>query len=245
MQQRGSLTVVGTGIKAIAHVTQESVAYMQMADKLFYLVCEPITAAWVKSLNPSAESLYPLYKVGRPRMETYMEMVDVMLSAAGAGKDVCAAFYGHPGVFAFPTHEALRRARQRGIVARMIPGISAEDCLFADLGIDPATAGCQSFEATDFLVRRRVFDVSAALILWQIAVIREANMPGELCNREGLAELASLLLRHYGPEHEVIIYEAAQLSLCAPRIDRLPLRDLADAPAVPVSTLYVPPLMER
>jgi len=46
-------------------------------------------------------------------------------------------------------------------------------------------------------------------------------------------------------EHEVIIYEAAQLSLCAPRIDRLPLRDLADAPAVPVSTLYVPPLMER
>jgi len=31
----------------------------------------------------------------------------------------------------------------------MLPGISAEDCLVADLGIDPASSGCQSYEAND------------------------------------------------------------------------------------------------
>jgi len=34
----------------------------------------------------------------------------------------------------------------------MLPGISAEDCLFADIGVDPGIYGCQSFEATDLFV---------------------------------------------------------------------------------------------
>jgi hypothetical protein len=34
----------------------------------------------------------------------------------------------------------------------MLPAVSAEDCLFADLGVDPGAAGCQSHEAADFLI---------------------------------------------------------------------------------------------
>jgi hypothetical protein len=41
------------------------------------------------------------------------------------------------------------RSSTDGFDAVMLPGISAEDCLFADLGIDPGMIGCQSFEATD------------------------------------------------------------------------------------------------
>ena len=37
----------------------------------------------------------------------------------------------------------------------MLPAISAEDCLFADVGIDPAMTGCQSYEATDFMINGR------------------------------------------------------------------------------------------
>jgi Tetrapyrrole (Corrin/Porphyrin) Methylases len=65
---------------------------------------------------------------------------------------VCAVFYGHPGVFCTPSHESIRIARKLGYRATMLPAISAEDCLFADLGVDPGKHGCQSFEATDFLV---------------------------------------------------------------------------------------------
>ena len=34
----------------------------------------------------------------------------------------------------------------------MLPGISAEDCLLADLGVDSAHNGLQSLEATDLLI---------------------------------------------------------------------------------------------
>ena len=61
----------------------------------------------------------------------------------------------------------------------MLPGISAEDCLFADLGVDPAEAGCQSYEATRFLERRPAIEPRAALILWQIGVVGSANHSAE------------------------------------------------------------------
>src|SRR5437773_2103233 len=75
---------------------------------------------------------------GKPRRETYAEMVEELLAPVRAGHNVCAAFYGHPGVFVNPGHEAIRRARAEGFPARMLPAVSALDCLVADLGIDPA-----------------------------------------------------------------------------------------------------------
>jgi hypothetical protein len=85
--------------------------------------------------------------------------------------EVCVVFYGHPGVFVQPAHEAIRVARLEGFTARMLPGISAEDCLFADIEVDPGVYACQSFEATDFLVRKRKFDPRSPLVLWQIGSI--------------------------------------------------------------------------
>ena len=91
-------------------------------------------------------SLQPLYGERKSRMKTYREMVHAMLTEVRAGKNVCVAFYGHPGVFAWAPHEAIRIARKEGYFAHMEPGISSEDCLYADLGIDPATFGCQHYE---------------------------------------------------------------------------------------------------
>ena len=238
----GSLTVVGTGILAGGHATLETIAVLRDATKVFYLVADAAAARWILDLQPEAESLYGSYAPGKDRRASYEEMVERMLAAVRAGETVCGAFYGHPGVFAFPTHEAVRRARAEGFEAQMLPGISAEDCLFADLGVDPAAHGCQSFEASDFLLRRRRFDPTAALVLWQIGAIGVRDFSQEdLWSREGLAVLAARLLEVYPPGHEVVIYEAAQYAVCEPLIRRTPLSTLAEAPASVLSTLYVPP----
>ena len=79
-------------------------------------------------------------------------MADAIVAEVELGKTVCAVFYGHPGVFARPSHLAIERTRALGHRAEMLPAVSAEDCLFADLGVDPGD-GCQSFEATNFVVR--------------------------------------------------------------------------------------------
>ena len=132
------LIVVGTGIRTTGQLTIETIACMQRADQLFYVVADPIAEEVIRRLCPDgAESLYGLYGEGKPRPQTYQEMVDRVLASVRAGQRTVAAFYGHPGVFAYSLHESIRRARAEGYRARMLPGISAEDCLFADLGVDP------------------------------------------------------------------------------------------------------------
>lgn len=246
MSERGSLTVVGTGFRVSGQITHEAQSAIDGAEKLFHLVQDIVTHHWLEERNPTAESLYDSYAEGRPRRETYEEMVERMLAPVRAGRRVCAAFYGHPGVFVMPAHEAIRRARAEGFEAEMLPGISAEDCLVAELGFDPGQGGCQSFEATDFLIRHRRFDPTSHLILWQIGSIGVSDFrEGDLWNPEGVAILARELGATYGAAHEVEIYEAAPYPICPPKRHRCRLDELSQAPVTLASTLYVPPLPNR
>ncbi|MEO8276970.1 MAG: SAM-dependent methyltransferase [Thermoanaerobaculia bacterium] len=246
MDKQGSLTIVGTGMLIAGQVTQEALHAIEEAGKLFYLVTDIVTSRWLESLNPTAESLYDCYGDGKPREESYREMVERLLAALRAGNDVVAAFYGHPGIFVAPSHEAIAIARSEGFRAEMQPGISAEDCLFADLSIDPGERGCQSFEATDFLLRRRIFDPTSTLILWQIGGIGVFDFHRTaLWSRQGLEVLAAELLHRYAADHEVVVYEAVPYPSLPPRIFRCTLADLPQAPVTIRSTLYVPPLPDR
>jgi hypothetical protein len=124
----------------------------------------------------------------------------------------------------------------------MLPGVSAEDCLFSDLEIDPVAQGCQSWEATDFLLRGRAPDPALGLVLWQIGIVGVTTFErGSTWSNPGLPLLAETLLRHYPPSHRVTVYRAATLPTQAPRIERLPLSGLAGSTPPPDSTLYVPP----
>ena len=242
----GELVVVGTGIKLVNHTTLEALDCIKRADRLIYLVTDPATETWLRRLNAAAESLIDCYAPGKPRERSYREMVQRMLAAVRTGAYVCAAFYGHPGVFVNPAHHAVRRARREGFRARMLPGVSTEDCLFADLGVDPADHGCQSFEATDFLAYRRRFDPTSALILWQVGVLGEPSFPTEAgCRPERLERLTRVLRRHYDDRHPVILYEAAQFAVSEPRITKIPLSKLPTTRLWSITTLYIPPKPSR
>src|SRR3546814_11468295 len=79
---------------------------------------------------------------------TYREMVAAMLAEVRAGRRVCGAFYGHPGVFARVPHKAIAQARAEGFEAHMEDGVSVEDCLSADIGIDPGEVRCQHYKTS-------------------------------------------------------------------------------------------------
>jgi Tetrapyrrole (Corrin/Porphyrin) Methylases len=236
----GSLTVLGTGIRFGVHLTAEARAALLRADRVLYLLANPITRQWFSRLRPDATSLHSFYAPGQERAETYRQMVAAILTQVHEGHDVCAAFYGHAGVFVSPGHEAIRQARAAGYEATMLPAISAEDCLFADLAIDPGRAGCQSYEATNFLLTHRPVDPAAVLILWQVGVLGEWGSNGET-DRRRLGMLARRLLELYPSEHEVIAYEASPYPVGNAIAVRLPLRRLADAHVTAATTLVVPP----
>ena len=236
----GSLTIVGSGIKAGFQTTPEAMRSIKRADKVLYLFADPVPATWITKVNPSAQSLEGFYATSKDRQSTYEEIAEEILLWVRRGLDVCVVLYGHPGVFVAPSHEAIRRAREEGFDARMLPGVSAEDCLFADLGVDPGAWGCQSFEATNFLLFRRSFDTSTPLVLWQVAgvgVRQGATQP----SAAGLQALTEFLRDHYGPDHEVILYQASPYPVFDPIVQRIRLRDLPTADPTPMSTLYVPP----
>jgi uncharacterized protein YabN with tetrapyrrole methylase and pyrophosphatase domain len=242
MTKQGSLLVVGTGLKAGGQITPEAQSAIKNADKVFYVEGNSLIVSQIKSLNPNAETLLDLYAKGKPRYLTYMEMVERIITAVRSGLDVCAVFYGHPGVFVAPSHRAIRLARSEGYEALMLPGISAEDCIFADLVIDPARYGCQSYEATDFVIYRRVFDRRSTLVLWQVGVIGQVDYQGRIYDaKKGIDLLVEVLLESYPADYQAIIYEAAVFGLFLPRIEPVAIAKLGEAVLTGISTLVIPP----
>jgi uncharacterized protein YabN with tetrapyrrole methylase and pyrophosphatase domain len=236
----GSLTVVGTGIQLGTQLTPEARTAIKNADVVLSLVAEPVMQAAIRRLNPETRSLQQHYVVGERRADAYEAMIEDIVSHVRRGLDVCVAFYGHPGVFVAPSHEAVRRAREEGFRARMLPGISAEDCLYADLGVDPARFGYQCYEATDFLVHGRHVETTAALVLWQLGTVGN-SAAAEEATPSGLQVLVEVLLELYPPDHEVVVYEASPYPGFDPLIRRVPLADLSPQHVTALSTLYVPP----
>jgi hypothetical protein len=227
-------------------MTTEALECVARAEQLFHVVTDRPTQRWLEQLNRTATTLDDCYAEGKPRSTTYREMTARILTAVRSGLQVCVAFYGHPGVFAQATHRAVRQARREGYEARMLPGISAEDCLFADLGVNPGDGGCQSFEATDFLLFRRRFDPTSHLILWQVGVLGEGSVRKNMsCRPDRLQTLTDALRRDYPATHRVTLYEASTLPICRPMIASLALARLPRMTVLPMTTLYVPPLPPR
>jgi Tetrapyrrole (Corrin/Porphyrin) Methylases len=236
------LTIVGTGIRAGLQMTVETQICIRQASKLLYLVADPVSEACIKKLNPRSESLGPMYEVGKPRIEIYENMIHRILSEVEVAGDVCVAFYGHPGVLSYPARESMRRAKAMGMPARMLPAISTEDSLFADLGIDIGSAGLQSYEATRFLFNKYKFDTSTGLVLWQLGVLGENDWAPPHPNvRPRLETLAEYLMGYYRPTHRVFLYHAPEFPTSPPVVEELALADIPKARFFTISTLYIPP----
>ena len=200
----GRLVVVGSGIKGIAHLTLEAVGHLEEADKVFYTVADGSTAAFIHSKNANAIDLYNLYDIGKPRYETYIQMAEKMLREVRNGFYVVGIFYGHPGIFVNPTHRAIAIARQEGHQAFMLPGISAEACLFSDIGVDPAFPSCQTFEATDLLLRERPINTTGHVVIFQIDIVGDSGFhPNGFMNTKPQI-LISKLQDIYGVDHPIV-----------------------------------------
>lgn len=248
IESKGSFVAVGLGMMLGAHLSPRSRSEIEQADVVFALVSDAIVELWLQQMRPDARSLQPYYAEGKRRTDSYREMIEAMLSEVRAGKRVCGVFYGHPGVFAQVPHHAVAQARAEGFEADMQPGISAEDCLYADLGIDPGTYGCQHYEASQLMFYRRRLDLAAYLILWQIGLTGDRTLARYSTGPAYRRLLVDLLIAEgYSPEHEVVVYEAATLPITAPRMEGLPLSGLIDADLRLQSTLVIPParVMER
>lgn len=246
MKKRGELVVVGLGIGLVGQVTIDARQCIEAADEVHYIATSRPSELWLRSLNPNAYSLSDTYAAGRSRVDSYREMAERICSRVRAGVRVCACFYGHPGVFVQASHAAIRSLKRTGHAARMLPGISADACLFADLGVNPGDRGLQSFEATDLLLHRRRLDPTTPMLLWQAGVLGEPDARGYApARRERVQVLTNYLLRSYPPNHTIVIYVASTSPITKPYIRRLQLSTLPSRRLLAPMTLFVPALKQR
>ena len=239
-EKQGSLVCVGPGMTLGAHITQRCRKQIENAEVVF-TNCHPIMEEWISLMNKDVRSLQGLYGENKDRRITYREMLEAIMQEVREGKQVVGAFYGHPGVFARVPHQAVNQARKEGYRARMEPGISAEDCLYADMGIDPGDYGCQHYEASQVVFYERRLDPSAYLILWQIALAGDISIAKRLSSKEEREVLVRLLSNDYPLSHRVALYECPTLITDNVRIDWITLGELPEADLTPVTTLVVPP----
>jgi hypothetical protein len=177
------------------------------------VVADPATEVFIRQLRPDALDLHVFYDNGKKRIDTYIQMAEAILYQVRAGYHVLAIFYGHPGVFVHPSHRALQIARKEGYYAVMRPAVSAEDCLFADLGVDPCYPGLQSMEATDMLLRHRPILTDSHVILWQVGVIGKVDYRRKGLINDKFHVLVDYLEQFYGGDHVVTHYIAAQYTV--------------------------------
>lgn len=237
----GSLVCVGTGMLLGGHISPISKSYIEQADIIFSLMSTGITERWVEEMHHDVRSLQPYYQEGKNRNVTYNEMVEAILTEVRAGKKVVAAFYGHPGVFACVGHRAIKKAKQENLSAHMEAGISAEDCLYADLGIDPGQTGCINYEASQFMFYQRNIDPAAHLILWQVGLAGDKSLAKLSTGKAYRQVLVDLLLETYPADHQVILYQAKVLPIDTLRTELITLVDLVDAEIFMHTTLVIPP----
>ena len=181
----GSLTIAGSGIASVVHITLETLAHIQGANAVFYVVADPATKAFIRK-NPKSPctDLHVFSHKIEPRYDTYVQMAEVslhgdfvrfctdttiqtMLNAMIMGRNALGVFYGHPGVFVSPSRKALAIAREEGYQAKMLPS-STLQCTVA-----------ARFEATHLLLRNTPPYTSINIILWHVGAVSVSKMDFE------------------------------------------------------------------
>ncbi|KAJ7691632.1 60s acidic ribosomal protein-domain-containing protein [Mycena rosella] len=226
----GSLTIAGSGIASIGHITLEILAHIKEADKIFYAVTDPATECYIQENSRGDHfDLMTFYDTNKKCYESYVQMAEVMLRDVRAGRNVLAIFYGHP-------------AREEGFQAKMLPGISAEDYMFADFGFDPSTYGCMTQEATELLVRNKKLDPSIHNIIWQVGSVGVDTMVFDSNGKFHL--LVERLEKYFGLDHKIQHYIGAILPQSVTVKDTFAIRDLRKEEVLKqfttTSTFYIP-----
>lgn len=241
---RGRLTIVGSGIQAISQMTIEALSYIQNADAVFYHATNGVTASQIVALNPNSVDLYEYYGEGKERHITYIQMAELMLREVRYGRHVVGVFHGHPGYFVSPARRSLAIARAEGYPTKLIPAISAPDCMFADLRVDPGVNGCQILMASSVLRDDCLLATSCHLVFLQITAVGDSTFSFTGYKNSQFSKFIEKLISVYGETQEAIYYLASIFPGCEPEIRAHPLIDYLRAEVrrnVGSGILYVPP----
>ena len=238
--------IVGLGIVSIHQITHEVEAAMQRSREILYLANGFGLAEYLSQLCSHVTDLSATYQEGEDRMNAYNMMTAKVIEAALDHSPVTFALYGHPLVFAWPPFQILKVASLLGLRTKILPGVSAMDCLFVDLKVDPAE-GLQMYEATDLLLRQIPLFPYIPCLIWQIGAVETRLYSQSTSKPERFSRTKNYLLKYYPPDHKVTAVYSSSFPLVPSQLTTFALKDM-EMYAQDLSsgvTLYIPPVQVR
>ena len=240
--------IVGLGVLNVDHVTRETEAVLRRSNEVLYVDTGVATRAYLEGLCPKVTALYETsYAEDAPRLNAYARMAARVVDAAMDHPPVTFAMQGHPIVGVYAPFLIRDLARILNLEVIVLPGISAMDCLFAELMVDPCVGGMQMYEATDLLLRRRPLQPDVPLFIWQIGNVETRLHTTRVSRPERFARLRDYLLRFYSPHHRITAAYSTSHPLMPSTIRRFALADIcAYAHLLHAGfTIFLPPTHER
>ena len=239
---RGELVLIGSGLKAMCHLTREAMGHLRAADLVFGAL-QPggPDRRWLEiALGRTVVDLNQFYPTdaSADRRAAYIQGTEAVLREICKGRRCCVVEYGHPTVAAQQSELLLREARRLGYPTVVLPGISCVDALWADLGLDPAP-GCLVATADSLLESAPLRDAIGRglphLVLLMPDAVGDAGSGADLASgSQSLAdapawhELLGLLQRKYGLAARCVLYRAPLwASMTRPCMLSVPIASLA------------------
>jgi hypothetical protein len=194
--------LVGYGQRVPNDFTLEMLAALQRCKRVFAV--PPIHAPAFKI--PEMESLLHLYGPDKHRLDTYQEVVSIVLEAAASDPPVAFATYGSVMVGTYPAHRILEEAPRRNLTVHVTNAVSSFDGIWADFNIEPFF-GFEIWEATMFLQLGIEPDTRKNVLLPQAPFLGVAKGPDPanwtMQPTTIMPRLREHLLGFYSPDHRV------------------------------------------
>jgi hypothetical protein len=240
------LYIVGLGIRGTEQITPEAGAALRACRKVYFGAEQRGIAEYLQRYGCEVEDLYALAEPGASRPATYQRMADKVLQAARERPPVGFAVYGHPMILVLPTRLIRQQAPELGLSVKVIPGVSALDCLLADLGFDPCERGLIQYEATYALLYQPPLDPAAACLLWQAGMAETVLYDLGVSRPGRFRRLSDYLARFHPGGHRVALAISPRDPLDGPIIAWLTIDELREAHEDVMSgaTLFIPPSSE-
>jgi tetrapyrrole methylase family protein/MazG family protein len=166
-----------------------------------------------------------LYEQAADFGSIYAQIAEKLVGLAATGDDIAYAVPGDPLTAEATTRRILALARERGIVVRVLSGVSFIEPVCAALELDPLERGLQLIDALDFIPALEHIDSALSApsdswaslhgydyepLLTPFPIL--ANRPALICqiyNRRVASEVKLSLMERYPATHPVTLVRAA------------------------------------
>lgn len=242
--------VVGTGTVGYRQLTKEAEAALEKSDKVFLVHHQELISDYLDEFTEVID-ITDEYEDNTERSDTYKRMAERVIDSAQEPDTevVSLALYGHPMYFVDPSRIVINEAPKHDLEVEVIPGISAIDCLYIDIGLDPSEDGLQIFEATDVLIREFELNPEVPAFLLQIGSVESTLYSMDDSKPERFTNIKEHLQDFYPEDHSLYLLQTSTYPISnSERIEfnlsQFDTKEVSER-INHMQTLYIPPTDSR